>query len=124
MKNTVVLLSSLLMLSGCASTHHYKSDYDRNSRVAEDYNISGSIDKHINPGFFSGEIKNDLVLYINDELVIKGPLHEDESGELQGIYQAKVVTLDCDKPNFFSSTQCVVHLDKKRIGQLTFELGR
>lgn len=124
MKKTVVLLSSMLMLSGCASTQHFNADYDRNSRISDEYDISGSIEKHINPGFFSADIENDLVLYINDELVIKSPLHRDESGELQGIYQSKVVTLDCNKEHIFTTTKCVVHIDKKRIGKLTFELSR
>jgi hypothetical protein len=123
-KKSIILAASISILSGCASTQHFNASYDKNSKTSDNYDVSANLEKYLKPGFFSPEIKNDLTFYINNELVIRGPLHQDESGELQAIYRSKLVTLDCNKENFFTETKCVVHMDKKRVGKLTFDFPK
>ncbi|BDM63744.1 hypothetical protein NFHSH190041_11960 [Shewanella sp. NFH-SH190041] len=119
MKKTITLLSSVVLLSSCASAYNYKVDYGNNTKVLDSYHVSARIEKHYTPGIFSTEVKNDVTLYINDEIVLKGPLHKDESGQLQGIYQDQLVTLECAKPGMFLETRCTIHMGKKRLGIMT-----
>jgi hypothetical protein len=121
MKKVVHLFLSILFLSGCAITNHLESTFEKNNHALEGYNIEGSMVQRVNNGLFSQQIAYDLTVYINNERVIKGPLHHDGSGEVQGIYKSKIVVADCGKPNFFSFTECEILVDKQRAGRLSFE---
>jgi hypothetical protein len=122
MKKAALALS-VMIISGCASTLKYDSEYNYKSESGSEYKLSGVIEKHMTSGLLTTEVRNSLLLYINDELVIKGPLHRDDSGELQGVYNSKVVNLDCKKPSFFKQVECLVHIDKKRVGSMVFEFS-
>ncbi len=70
----------------------------------------------------NSSIKNVLTLYINDEIVLKGNLETDASGEFQSMYDGRKLSVECGKDTIFSKTTCLVHLGKKRMGN--FELNR
>lgn len=110
----IAIIASIL--SGCASTMRFSSEVDGYSD--SHYRISAKLIKKIDPGFFSSDVKNDVSLYINGDLALKGALHLDESGDLQGTYQSKTIKMSCGKDSIFSPTRCTILLDEKLIGDI------
>ncbi|NLB49601.1 MAG: hypothetical protein GX807_02145 [Erysipelotrichia bacterium] len=122
MNKSTILLGAVtaLILTGCTSKMNYKSDKMIDS--SKKYNIEIRMKKTIEPGFFVTDVTNKVTLYINDEIVLKGNLDRDESGELQGIYNNEKLNLACSKDSIFSPSFCTVHLGKKRIGESKLEI--
>lgn len=109
-----------LILTGCTTHYNYKSDklVDSNKK----YNLEIRMKKTIEPGFFVNDVTNKVTLYINDEIILKGNLDRDETGELQGIYNNEKLNLSCSKDSIFLPSFCTVHLGNKRIGESKLEM--
>lgn len=113
----------LFLVSGCATSTRYTSEPLQSADSASSgYRLKVQLEKQITPGLFSTEVKNEVYLYVNDVLTVRGPLHRDESGQLQGNYESKPVQLDCIKPGIFRKTQCTVHIDGKNAGSLSLDI--
>jgi len=54
---------------------------------------------------------------------VRGPLHKDGSGSLQGSYEGKPVELDCVKPHAFTNIRCDVYISGRKVETLTFKPG-
>jgi len=124
MKRGIVLVWAIIVLvmTGCVNKYNYRSNsmVDSNQK----YKIDIRVKKIIHQGFFSTDIKNRVILYINDEVVLKGNLERDESGELQGMYENQKLTLECSKDNIFTPLYCIVYLGNKKIGESKLEMYR
>ena len=121
-KNTILFVLLIeILLTGCTAKLNYKSKkmIDSNNK----YTVEIKMKKTIN-SILSTErrITNKITLYINNEIVLKGNLYEDESGEIQGMYKNKKLNLECSKDSIFSPLFCIVHLGNKHIGESRLEI--
>lgn len=113
---TIAIL--IIFVSGCGPTIIREEGEITYKDEVESYQLKARVDNYRKDNFFSTEIKHDVYLYINDVLAMRGPLHRDGSGHIQGTYKSKTVIMDCIKPNFFQSTQCEIHMDGVNIGRV------
>lgn len=112
---TLICLATTFIFTGCVSKLNYKSDSMIDS--TKQYNVDIRVTRTTDPGFFRTDVTNEVTLFINDEVALKGYLTENQEGELQGMYNNEKLTLDCSKDNFFTPSFCTVLLGKKRIGE-------
>lgn len=118
-----ILLGFLLFLSGCASTYNYRAG-DFND-LNKEYSVDAKMKKIIETGFLSSTTKNILSLYINDQLVLEGPLDIQNSGTFKSIYEGKPLLLECYKVGAFSiEPYCQIHLDQRKIGSFKLKMDR
>ncbi|WP_417538685.1 hypothetical protein [Marinobacter sp.] len=115
-------LTSAILLSGCASTMQYTSDYQNNNSSYEHGEVYASLTRTTDPGFFKTTIKNEIEIFIDDELVTKAPLYQDYSGELYFFYQGMPVEVNCVQPHIFTTPECSVQINGKRSGKLAFQM--
>lgn len=120
---TVMPLLVLFGLFGCTNTTQYGGNLTGVRAGDEVYNVRVRLDSQVRSQFIGSDIRNEVYLYVNDILAVRGPLHRDQSGQLQGAYESKIVLLDCLKPGFVSRTQCTVHIDGRDVGTLTLHFG-
>lgn len=122
--NRFFLGSLLFVLAGCSSTQKWGADLTPGPSFKNGgYDVTADLNTHVDQGFFTATVRQQLKVYVDNELVVSGPLHENGSGELVGAYSGKQVLVDCIKPHLFSPVECVVHVDKKKLGLLKFKLG-
>ncbi len=123
MKQLPILFSSILLLLGCASTYNYRAG-DFND-LNKEYTVDAKMKKNIETGFLSSTTKNILSLYINDQLVLEGPLDMQGAGTFKSIYESKPLLLECYKVGVFSiEPYCQVHLDQRKIGSFKLKMDR
>lgn len=123
MKQLPILFSSILLLLGCASTYNYRAG-DFND-LNKEYTVDAKMKKNIETGFLSSTTKNILSLYINDQLVLEGPLDMQGAGTFKSIYESKPLLLECHKVGVFSiEPYCQVHLDQRKIGSFKLKMDR
>lgn len=61
------------------------------------------------------------IVYINDEIVLKGMLKTQLAGNIESLYNGKKLDLSCIVTNSFTaSSSCTVHLDNQRLGEYYF----
>lgn len=120
---TTLLAFILIGLSGCGAKLHY--DYKSETLIdsSKEYKINIVMTKDTDAGLFITDIKNVVTVYINDEIALKGKLNKDASGELKGTYNGKELTLECVTRAFYKPTSCLIHLNKKRIGNLDLKIN-
>ena len=122
MSKLSLALAAIIGLSGCASTMQYTSDYQNNSSSQEYGAVYANLTRTTDPGFFKTTIKNEIEIFIDDQLVTKAPLYQDYSGELYFFYQGMPVEVDCVQPHIFTTPECAVQINGKRSGKLAFEM--
>mgnify|MGYP003628306869 CR=1 FL=1 len=116
---------SVLALQGCTTTTtQYAGETSGQGVGSERYDLRIRMDRQMRTGMLAADIRNDLFLYVNEVLAVRGPLHRNESGQLQGMFDGEVVLVDCIKPGIFSYTRCTVHIDGRDIGTLPLEMVR
>ena len=109
------------LVSGCASTMQFKSSYQETSQQNEYGEVYANLSHYHEVGF-DKNIKNQIEIFIDDELVAKAPLYEDYSGELYFFYHGMPVAVDCVRPHIFTTPECAVQVNGKRSGKLTFKM--
>jgi len=117
-----IFLGTLLFTS-CATTHSYKGDELNYKDEQGTYRITATIQTHQNPGLLTTEIRNSLLVYVNNFLVINAPLHNDHSGSLQGIHEGRTILANCSRRGIFSPTECVIHVDNLKVGTLVLRIS-
>ncbi len=123
MKRVSILISFILILSGCASTYNYRAG-DFND-LNKEYTVDAKMKKIIETGFLSSTTQNILSLYINNQLVLEGPLDMQGAGTFKSIYESKPLLLECYKVGVFSiEPYCQVHLDQRKIGSFKLKMDR
>ncbi|MBT8421135.1 MAG: hypothetical protein KJO08_09770 [Gammaproteobacteria bacterium] len=115
---TLVIAVLIIFISGCGPTTIREEGKITYKDGGESYQLKARVDKYRKDNFFSTEIKHEVYLYINGVLAIRGPLHRDGSGHIQGAYKSKTVIMDCMKPSLFVGTQCEIHIDGINIGRV------
>lgn len=124
MKPGILLLAgAILGLTGCASNIQYGSGDVQSSVGGDTYTLNLEMDQQIIPGLLVNDIRYDVSLYVNGVRSVRGPLHKDGSGSLQGSYEGKPVELDCVKPHAFTNIRCDVHISGRKVDTLTFKPG-
>lgn len=109
-------------LSGC--TVHTKLKSTSVVDYSKKYKIDVLMDFTNKRSFFGGEITNIVTLYINDTIALKGNAGADYSCDMQGIFDEKELTLECAKNSIFSPISCLVHLDKKRLEEVSLSYAQ
>jgi hypothetical protein len=116
-------LAALVILAGCTNTIQYGGNLTGVRAGEEQYNLRVRMDSQIRSQLIGSDVRNEVYLYVNDILAVRGPLHRDQSGQLQGVYESKIVLLDCLNPGILSRTQCTVHIDGRDVGTLSLNAG-
>ena len=120
-KKLIVSVPMVLLLAGCSYKMHYKSDFKKNTSIKDEYVITGNIENSIDQGAFSSTIRNKVILYINNKLVVKTALNKDFSGRTELFYDSKLLILECGKDNIFARPKCIVQLNGENLGTLNFD---
>ena len=120
-KKLIVSIPMVLLLAGCSYKMNYKSDFKKNTSINEEYVITGNIENSIDQGAFSSTIRNKVILYINNKLVVKTALNKDFSGRTELFYDSKLLILECGKDNIFARPKCIVQLNGENLGTLNFD---
>lgn len=117
----LVTISAMLFFTGCSIKQNYNSKFDNNTNSKKEYNISGNLENFIDSGFFSSKSYIRIVIYIDNELIIKAPLNVDYSGNIELSYKDKPLTVECGKDNVFKHPSCIIFIGKEKAGQLNFK---
>lgn len=124
MKPGILLLAgAILGVTGCASNIQYGSGDVQSSAGGDTYTLNLEMGQQIIPGLLVNDIRYDVSLYVNGVQSVRGPLHKDGSGSLQGSYEGEPVELDCVKPHAFTNIRCDVHISGRKVDTLTFKPG-
>lgn len=121
--NKLFLLSIVLLpliFTGCALKSNYNSSFQKNNNLEKDFKITGTIENHMQQGFFRSTIYNRVVLYIDNKLVVKAPLNDDYTGRIELFYNEKILSIECGKDNMFAQPKCIIFLDNENLGKLEF----
>jgi len=62
------------------------------------------------------------IVYINNEVALKGVLSGNNEGKMEGMYDRKSLELVCNKKYDGIQSDCTVHLDNQRLGEFSFDL--
>jgi len=122
--NKLFLLSIVslpLIFTGCALKSNYNSSFQKNNNLEKDYKIAGTIENHMQQGFFRSTIYNRVVLYIDNKLVVKAPLNDDYTGRIELFYKEKALSLECGKDSMFAQPKCIIFLNNENLGKLEFK---
>jgi PBP1b-binding outer membrane lipoprotein LpoB len=120
-KKLSVSMFVILLFGGCSYKMNYKSNFNKNTSINNEYVISGNIENSIDQGAFSSTIRNKVILYINNKLVVKTALNKDFSGRTELFYNSKLLILECGKDSIFSKPKCIIQLDGENLGTLNFD---
>lgn len=124
MKPGILFLAGVMMgLAGCTSNIQHGSGDVQSTVAGEMYTLNLEMDQQISPGLLVNDIRYDVSLYVNGIRSVRGPLHKDGSGSLQGSYEGKPVELDCVKPHAFTNIRCDVHISGRKVDTLSFKPG-
>jgi hypothetical protein len=123
-KICILLLAAFgLLISGCTTKINYESNtmYELEKKYTFDIVV-----EHTNKvnALLASSSESLATLYINDEIVLQGPLKIDNTGTLRGQYNNETLILECSKYTIFSDTICLIHLGNKRIGKSTLKIAR
>ncbi|HCE3363059.1 TPA: hypothetical protein NG589_001213 [Vibrio parahaemolyticus] len=122
MLKRLTLFSALALIQGCTSTYQLESGSPEMSSVSyEGKTIHASVNNTIESGFLSSQIRNELIVYVDGNKIIESPMHDDFSGNFTAVYNSDVFSLKCQKPAFYKTVECLVHVNNKVIGNLNFE---
>lgn len=119
----LLLVGAIFGLTGCASNIQHGSGDVQSSVGGDMYTLNLEMDQQITSGLITSDVRYDVSLYVNGIRSVRGPLHRDGSGSLQGSYEGKPVELDCVKPHAFTNIRCDVHISGRKVETLTFKPG-
>ncbi|RKR78179.1 hypothetical protein [Marinobacter nauticus] len=123
-KVSLALLATVIV-SGCASTFKFDSEYQTVNDAEQYGDVSANVTRIQGGGFSASSTSTYMEVFIRDELVLKAPVSPDYTGEYYFLYHGEPVTIDCIQPALFiPAPECKVMINGKRAGLLTFELQK
>ena len=118
----MTVITMLIIVTGCASsTMKFKSEFEAPKKSIGKFKFDAEIKRKITPGFFYPDIDNQLTIYINEDLALRGMLSRDNSGTLFSNYKGKAINVDCDRAHLFADTICELHVNSKKAGKLILD---
>ncbi len=109
-------------MAGCTHTSQFSTGQPEESVVSYGgKKIHAFLNNTIKSGFLSSEVRNELVVYVDGNKIIESPMHNDFSGDYSAMYEQDVISVKCQKPAFYKISECIVHVNNKLVGTLTFE---
>lgn len=109
-----------IVVSGCASTTKWESSYDEYQEVEGAPQVEVQLTTDQIPGFLETSWHHQIEVFVDGNLALEAPIHEDYSGSLTFFYQADRYEMDCLKPNFWSFSECAVEINGRRAGKVKF----
>ncbi len=118
----VTLFFTLFLIQGCTYTSHLESGTSELSSVSfEGKVIRASVNNTTDSSLLGTKIRNELIVYIDDHRIIESPMYDDFSGNFTAVYKSDVFTIQCQKPAFYKTVECLVHANNTFVGKLIFE---
>ncbi|MGM0769977.1 MAG: hypothetical protein ACQEV6_18355 [Pseudomonadota bacterium] len=120
MLKPVFVVLAALVFSGCASTTKWESSYEEysNSREMPEIEVRMTTDQI--PGFMRTSWHHTIEVFVDGNLALEAPIHEDYSGSLAFFFRQDRFEMECVKPNFYTFAECEVEVNGRRAGKVSF----
>ncbi len=120
MIKTIFALLCVALVAGCASTSKWSSSYEPYSNSSDAPEIEVNLTTERIPGFVRASWHHNVQIFVEGNLALEAPIHEDYSGSLLFFFQQDRFELECVKPNFYSFPECGVQVNGRRAGKVAF----
>jgi hypothetical protein len=116
----IAVLLTAAVLSGCASTTKWESSYKDYKDLDGAPKVEVQLTTDQIPGFMETSWHHVVEVYIDGNLALEAPIHEDYSGSLTFFYQDDRFEMECLKPHYWTFSECDVEINGRRAGKVAF----
>jgi hypothetical protein len=119
MKKIMLLISAMTLFIGCAAKNDYQSILLEQGNT--DYKVNITMQQEVKT--LDPTLYKTVVVYINGNRALKGPMEQTGEVSLEGLYNNKKLDITCVKEGLFTvNPKCVVHLDNIRLGKYEIDI--
>lgn len=116
----IAVLLAAVFLSGCASTTKWESSYEDYKGLDGAPKVEVQLTTDQIPGFMQTSWHHVVQVYVDGNLALEAPIHEDYSGSLTFFYEGDRFGMECLKPHFWTFSECDVNINGRRAGKVAF----